>query len=228
MVLVQKELKNAYIGEYEYDYEPNANTLLYLPFTEDTQNKASSWITTTNSWVTITTFGWVDCASFNWSSTYLSTSSFSIWDNTTIIWVYNNRPESDTDAQYLFKQNNTFYCWFIGYLLSTNKNWTRYWVRTSDWYAAMGCAGWINKWIMYAWVKDGTKYTVYAFDWTTENKNETTNATDTGTWITYIWKPTWSSYYFNWYMSRFIVENKAWSEQEILEYGNSTKSKYWL
>jgi hypothetical protein len=34
--------------------------------------------------------------------------------------------------------------------------------------------------------------------------------------------------YFNWNISNVILENKTWSQQDIQDYYNATKSLYWL
>jgi hypothetical protein len=90
---------------------------------------------------------------------------------------------------------------------------------------------WTNKWSVYTFVCSQTWnyrriYVNGSQIATTTYLNDTTlNGAYPSIWV---WsQSTWSSP-MQWYMKNLLGENKAWSEDEILNYYNKTKSKYWL
>ena len=76
---------------------------------------------------------------------------------------------------------------------------------------------------------DNNHYTVYK-DWELQYSNVYTEGLINNDFIT-IWTrgnnatTRWDKW--DWWISEIIVENKEWTQQEILNYFNKTKSKYW-
>lgn len=219
---------NVYIWK-EYNREPWANTLLYLPLnsTDTYTNKSSSWISTTNSWVSFGTYQWVDCWYFAWGEQYIQSWAYSLTDFTVAVWIY---PDFSTGAKYIFTKSWAlkFHNWAV---LTTNSM-AQLWVAVSS--TSISIIRQVNniqlsKWALYVGTKSWGTYKLYIFNWDTPVVISSSQYDATSSsWNMYIWKATTSWYSWQWWMSKFIEESVAWSEQDIIDYYNWTKSTYWL
>jgi len=210
-------------------WQPWANTIAYYPLTSTTttSDESGNWNTLTNNNVTFWTYQWVDCASFNGSSSRLGTTIAETpqWASPrTILWYcYNNNasytPSNDSEIVFFsWQTGSTWRMLKLGIFDDNNtiqQRWDdhEFWqtIREQRWGGAV--------------VYDGTKFTLYAnwvsqWDWTTTAITSWTNF--------YIGGSTTSWWWWNGYISNVIFENKARTAQEVADYYNQTKANYGL
>jgi len=216
-------LKNAYIGEYK-GWKPWANTVAYYPLTDDFNDHKWTWTAynLTNSWWSITTYGWVKCAYYSWStSVYSQNTSISFWTTRTIVfWGYLlNTGTAPVVWTWIYSYNSlsTRVVWYGG-SKSSISNYQNYWLNgTSNVY-------W--KWVNIVWISDWSKMELYV-NWQLEASWSNTLYA----WSQLkIWWRLWGSWseHFTWYVNEIILEDKARTAQEVQDYYNQTKSNYWL
>ena len=210
---------------YPATWNPWANTVAYYPLTDDFNDHKWSWTLynlTNNGW-SLTTLSWVKCAYYNWSS-YSSNSSISFWSTRTLLaWCY------------------LLWNWMIAYTgtynssrynllaLFSNNSWKLNvsdlqvtWFNTSSTY--------LNQWVLLAWIVDGqsTSTMKMYINWSLYNESSRNYWSTDTSWL-WVWrKYDINSDYLTWYISNLIIENKAWTAQEVLDYYNQTKSQYGL
>lgn len=216
-VMKEKELKNAYIGEYRV---PWANTIAYYPLTSSSTVNDQSWngYNLTNNWASFGTYNGVDCGYFNNANAYKSWS--------------------------LFTWNPTFTV-SIRAKITTTSAWKNFWwFWTAN---GAGCFGlWLDRTTLYTWWWNNDRNTGYTFDtnWhhVVFNYSSWSGIVYVDWTAVYNW--TWSPNIQNdyttigsnaWlfdkrrgYLSEAIFEDKVRTAQEISNYYNSTKSNYWL
>jgi len=225
-------IKSIYVGTTKVrpkEREPDpSRTLLYLPLnsTDLWADKSGNYrsVSTTWSYVRYWTYGGVDCA-YIYSSSKLS-SSFTLPKNLTILcWIYYNWGSWSKYImafnQYqtsLFNATNSRL--FLTYYNSSSQSTNQYWTFTSSsvWKWSLFVLRHSNNWA----TRD--EYLINPSETTTIN---ITNWQTAAPWsYVYVWNTTsWSSS-IQWYMSRYIVENYAWTDDEITAYYNQTKSNY--
>jgi len=205
-------------------WKPWANTIAYYPFETDVNDYSWNSRNLTNSWVTFSWWVWV----WNWSS-----RAYRNWDVQLSTWYTISLWEKSTvnNTSFIFDMRNDYQYWQWMVLITESwyfkarqqksYNSEEEYARTRD--------GNRNHWVM-TWT--GSVWTVY-FNWmqvkqaTIDNSINTTNGTILSFGGRY--KEYYGSFsYFTWNISRYIVENKVWSADEILAYYNQTKSNYWL
>lgn len=231
MVLVQKEVKKIYIGSTQVRpswWKPWANTVAYYPLTSITTTTDSQWTynLTNGGNVVFGTYQWVDCASFNGtSSSMLSNTSLSFPSSptqTVSVWMYISWTGNVYQTIYhIWTTSRTWKLW----------SWFYYntWLSISSWY------GWyesIKAWnVNWAWhlLTNVTNWTssVQYLDGV-EYQSFTNSLTNTQTQLRVGWAQSSSSERLTWYLSNLIVENKARTAQEVTDYYNQTKWDYWL
>ena len=223
-VMKETELKNAYIGEYRV---PGVNTVAYYKFDKNLNDSSgNNYNPTNNSNVSIATLDGLKCAYFNsWYITYPdihttfnSSFTFSMWiqiSSWNKIFISEWQPgysklfavQRVDDVWELLK------VWFYSNDLSARQNfsqWWEHWAFTIDW---------------------SSHYGVIYFNWT-QKATKNYRAPNVQSWPFYVWTnaevPWNSGWVSTWYMSEFIIENKARTAQEVTDYYNSTKSDYGL
>lgn len=237
------ELKNAYVGQGIW--KPNANTLWYRPFNWDakdykgfgtahdlsnigtvtyttqlangnyvaTRTGAVEWVKSafytsfnyTN--VPLTMVGWTR-TSWNWTSTLY-------WPNKWMLWF------SDDNNNWNVIKTAHVTTWYNIYVKSNPQSWAD--AQSSSSYAD-------GNWHLIIWVFNTTWVALYVDDMTTpvcSGSTATTATTCTGT-LNIWWMSNQSYYSFNWDMSEFIMESKAWTEDERINYYEQTKLIYWI
>ena len=211
-------LKNAYIGEY--GWKPWANTLLYVPFVDDLLDHSWNSVSLNTGWtITNTTLSWVKCASLtNW---WLNTPTLdTTWNWTQTIWV-KWLPTWSWDNAIIDKGNSSRAVW------TWLKNWSYISSITGVWYSSSASVDTSNVWHLLTVVRDSWTLYIY-YDWV---QKLTYSISSYESWISnnfWIYKREWSSTFGNWYISGWIVENKARTAQEVQDYYNQTKWNYWL
>lgn len=202
-------------------WEPGANTVAYYPLKSDFNDASWKWYNLTNNWGTITTLNWVSCAYYNWSS-YSGNDSISFWTTRTInAWLYHSSTSWGIVVQTWEYSYNAYKTrllgsgsWNIG--LSNLQNYsidTTSWNLNWKWVNAVWVADWDNMALYINWQLEASwSNTLYAW-----NKLR-------------IWYRLWGSWseYFTWYVNEIILEDKAWTAQEIQDYYNQTKWNYGL
>ena len=221
-------------------WTPWANTVAYIPLRDDLLDHWPNQYTLTNSWwVTIVNDKaniWVWY--FNWSSRLLNTSISSwlpLWATAKTISCYVRfNYVSSTQSQEMVW---FWRCWW-GSSDSANKSFFLFrdkskrlafttWWSSNDKPTNVTIVD--NTWYHLLATDDGTTYKIYV-NWVL-NTSGTLTPNTTGTAIVIGWTiDTRSQYedYVYWYISDVIIENKAWSSQEIQDYYNLTKWNYWL
>lgn len=194
-----------------YQYEPNANTKVYLPLVENYTNQWNWW-TFTTSWYqapTFWTYQWVECAAFGSNKYLQSSNSQNLWSYYTIsAWVYCPSTSNGT----IIDGNWIFIIWDSSTIKMSIGRW--YWISTS--FAK-------DKWVYVLWLNNYWSYTLSTFiDWV---ENKVTGSWYTGTSQIFALN---SSLDFKWYMSDVIAENKVRTDDFKSEYYNWTKLKYWV
>ena len=226
--------------------EPWANTVLYVPMTEDLLDHSWNNRTVTNNWVTISNKLWV----FNWSS-YLDLGNdswtYNVNLNTISVWFkWNGGGSKDNciigKSEYYMRWH-TYWQYQIS-IHEEDRHLTAWWMngtdynahplnfRTSSWGSpTLWPVAQANKWYHLVLTRDWNTKKAY-IDWVlvaTEDNTDNTNSNWNNKHLR-IWSFERYNYdsYFNWNISRVILENKVRTAQEVLDYYNSTKSLYWI
>jgi hypothetical protein len=219
---------NVYIWSNEW--LPWKNTVAYYPLTSTSTVNDMSWNglnLTNNGNVSFGTNYGVNCANFPWNwvlrNSTLTTQYFgqtftiSEWvlrhGNEFVIWTCNN---SWTKRAILTNLSTTF----VNYSI-----WT--WSSFSDYQYPINSV--TDQWYHIVMTHDNTGALVWYLNW---QQIITWNIT-VGEWASNFW--IWASvfkdseiYYSNWAASEIIIENRAWTSDQIAWYYNQTKSLYWL
>jgi len=221
-VPMMSELKNAYIGEYRV---PWANTIAYYPLETNANDFSGNNRNWTGNSMSYTTDWTIQVANFNWGYITLPT-----------VWTLNN-----VTVNLWFKSTQTTSWEFpMVFLAPTSDNKNLSFALTSG--------------LVYVYRWNGSSvYSIHSWDrladWQWHNITTTINSTTQTLYAdgvlkssgscnyaieragrSALWKNIWNSGnpIYRGYMSNVIIENKARTADEISNYYNSTKSKYWL
>ena len=220
------------MGVYLYTNEwlPWENTVAYYPLNSTTTVNDQSWNNRnlTNHSVSFNTYDGVDCAYFNWSSQYLDETTInwglinwnltiSFWCKVTA-WALNSiwywKPYNWTLV--LYNNLTSIYC----DTSNNNNNTTHTTFSTSS----------LNVWNLITITWTWNTYTVYS-NWTLSWSMTTSIPTSWNSHF-YLWcvgnDVDWLRAYMTWHLSNYIIENKVWTADEISNYYNTLKSKYWI
>lgn len=217
-------------------WQPNENTLLYVPFKSwrTSDESLSPKTPLLNNHITTTTIWWVECMPSNrdsWVSYYL-------WNNTKYTISMRVKFNDDNSWNIAYDINNnwtsattTIWYWISVWRWSNNSlTWNKnFWYYCHDWKAQQTWKDnpiwvlWDTVWHNITFTIDWNK-TIYYLDWV--NKYNYTNAYSSTYNQILIWRRNLQNEWFSWYMSEFIVENKTRTSQEVSDYYNQTKSLY--
>ena len=223
--LITKEfLVNGWTGEFtiwprtKHAYQINENTKLYMPLTSEVRDL--SWkATITNTWVTITNLNWVYCWNFNWSSRIeTNISSFTNINHTLACWVkrnwWSNAWVICSNPCWIFNWDVIYPTWDnkysyqsyhttsgSGFSIESNT------LNQSEWHFVIFTwwklyVDWVLQWSNSWWY---TWWQVYTIWW------HTTNSSCTRQFLT-------------WYIAEVIIEDWVWTEEQVIDYYNKTKS----
>lgn len=233
MTLVQSEPKKLYIRVDEQWWQPWANTMAYYPLdsTNTVNDMKGSWTAynLVNSNITFWVYQWVDCAYFNsansksWLYYNLSTQIIPNTAFTWNCWMYKISNSSYNPRLCSSYSGNPY--WIL-----MNSSWKIVLWSTSstNWY---DIPAWVRVMFTVTWSFSNWQFSIYensipvkTVSWTWYNN---------GYWLNIGWldangSSSETSDKFNWYMSRWILENKIWQQDEITNYFLSTKSLYWI
>ena len=213
MPLWEHELRNAYVGEYfkaYYPFESDYKDALWRS-PDATPNSTVIWL-----------YGWVNCLNFNNSYAYID-------------WIYNlNRAEEYTLCAWVYVNSHVWInyygnanwagSWFEVYSSSTG--WVRWWNPTNT----QTSLSWVGSWwhlLAQVWVVGWAGNWVVDWVWTTKVASWLVATWNTTNQLN-IWAlcATWPVLANNGYISKLIIENRAWTQQEMTDYYNQTKWDY--
>ena len=228
-MLVQKELKNAYIGL--------PNTIAYYTFDDQNANQITdcSWNNKNLTGGTMPTYTLVSWT--NYAGTFTNVSSSNIapsysdlwtfdWDYTILCWI---KPTANT-ASYV----NIFYAeegWFglhqISLIWGYNSWQFEYFDDTNSWTTKRtSIKTWasLNTWYLVGYTRNGTSVKTYC-DWVNTNNITGNNTAYQKTF--YLWSANvWGR--FPWQIWDCVIKDIVMTATEISDYYNQTKSNYWL
>lgn len=242
----QQELKNAYIG---YGWTPWSNTLLYYPLEQDWNDYSWNWHNLTWNGTPTYTVSWGTKKVVNLNGSTMGRIANLSWTYTNYTFNVRCKPTNNTTTwQEMFdnykdgtsqtQSGDSVYINFNGtsYEQASVKDFAHQY-RPNWWLNAFqniygttnrSTNAWYNVCVAStsSWVK------IYV-NWTQVASNSTTWTIILDSGYNYIW---WRyRYYYNdyvnrfiGYLSEFIMEDKTWTAQEILNYYNGTKSNYWI
>ena len=217
-----------YVTQAEYTaLLPWANTLAYYPLdstnTVNDMKGSGTAFNLTNNWsVTFWTTAWVDCATFSWSN-YLEYSSYSpSWmsEFTISCWTRVTNASSRW-VFFIWKSNTSLECMAIIYNNEWSPNWLCAPYNIWAWWQSASRDVWTHLVCVYS---SGT-YNLYvngvawnSYSWTVELDS----------WVIRVWYGATNENKHYWQISEVIIENKAWTGQEISDYFDLTKADYWI
>lgn len=218
-----------YIWKEEQEWQPWADTILYLPFETDLLDHSQTWLALTNSGgVTIS-----DGAAYFSGSNYLYSKAFTQINQsnfTASVWFKNT---STANTERVCLHQFRYYSWaYRGYSLWinwTNLNAQNTYIKT-NWSSTTVTTNERHNLIL---VRDSVNQTsqVY-FDGQTITMTNADNYPELYWWIGIWWWMWYNStmWEYKWigYMSNVIYENKARTNQDATDYYNLTKSNYGL
>lgn len=221
-------------------YTPWSNTIAYYPLTSTTtvNDMSGNNRNLTNNGTQFWTYWWVSCAYFpqgNSKKLYwtLPLTWNQIFTINVYIWrIWNSYNAANTWSQIfvLWNTGSSWWCFWTAIKDSTSSTPNRYinYTRWSDKLSSYTNTTWHRELItvtndtstikMY---RDGTLINDNSISFSVNSTNFTI-----GSFPTSANDNRYQNFY--WYMSEFIVESKTWTATEILDYFNTTKSKYWL
>lgn len=230
--------------EYEFGagggwYQPNANTILYLPidnndtsstvYDHSTNQTDFNWYWTANY---DTLASWKKVLNLTWSNwIYIDSALFTSWPATVNLWLYRDGDQgSDTwvftlqhwgpDTWFIITFfDNTYLTSFLGtggswvWLNNRENTANQTWIQATTTY---------ENWIMKMYINWILKQT---FSWNMSFNQ--IQATSLG-FSRYVENTIQNTRFLIWKMWSIIVEDKARTEQEISDYFDQTKSLYWI
>lgn len=245
MTLVAKEVKKVMMRPWGVEtkirpvwWEPWANTVAYRPLNSTTTVNDLSWnnYTLTQNWWIFTTVDGIDCYSYNWGG-YLQLSSapkIPSWnsDRTIHVRVY-PRGYSSSYVKYFL---------YYGYV-TTSENTATGIAITTQWrpYTTIGrtgvtwySLGFTNIWSLLTMTLSGVNIYLYQngvlqwSDWASSRYPINTPAISSSVPLVFLRRySTDNNGAVNAALSEVIIEDRTRTAQEIADYYNLTKSKYW-
>lgn len=206
-----------------WGWQPWANTLVYFPFKEDLLDHSWNSVTMTQWWSNLSIVNWV--AEFDWWYLYRDgLSSVENFPLTISLWVNADTIASENDII-----NSNVY--------STGFDWWNNIIHNSK--LRLECLPWWNQYSASP-ISVNTRYNIVNVleNWSCKFY---VNGSLEGT---ISWTPNlrdrlciWATYWFSWdlwsnpfdgKMSQVIIEDIAWSAQEVQDYFTQTKWDYWI
>jgi len=128
------------------------------------------------------------------------------------MWYYGNRWKQKWEQMLAFNTNMAVWCIYLA----------NYYYDLADWNKDHLCD--LYKWYHILYTHDGTTQTIY-LNWAPilsqqQTINTNSNAFQIG--------DSSQGTNFPWYLSEMIIEDRAWSAQEVSDYFDLTKWNYWL
>lgn len=214
----ERELKNAYIGEYIWPYTPTSNTIAYFPLIKDQADKVGNatinltW-TKQNVWFKFSAG----------SSQYIHADNIAEKVYFTSLWGQRNTRATSNDTISFFTNDGSLrFCWYhtssssIGTRGGFNSGGTwigsNYGSKSVPQNTRFHLACWWKNWVYRAYI-----------NWSLVRSWSWTPRTDTPGSM-----PIMSNNWCAWTFSDIIYEKELRTDQQVLDYYNATKSIYGL
>jgi hypothetical protein len=222
MVLVQKELQNAYIWEYNPWWQPWANTVAYYPLnsTYTDTDQSGNWNNWTTTW-TITYDG-ISAQFSSWNYITIPTI-IPYWSNPYTISVRYKTPDSSWHQNSVYCQVNSsvdntasnlfVYQWHLYY-------WSKWRYDREINSAAISNNTWYNIVFTYSWTQ--LECFVNNISQWTFNRTISTTAPN----VAYIGRGVGEVCIGR--VSNLIIEDKVRTAQDVADYYDLTKWDYWI
>ena len=228
---VETPIKNMYIGEYIAPRSPWANTIAYYPLDSTNTVNDLSWNnqTLSNSGVVFWTYNWVDCAYCNKKTVYRQITNMPIgWTSRTIsIWVYDTEYTSNWQAIWWQWGSGSHFVLFQKWSSEPSPETNGTQLSTPNGSVNANEPFVLNVRTLMTCTYDGSTLMLYKNG--VQYWNTATPTLNTGSWNFYIsWWRSVGNETFSGYLSNCIIENVAWTQQEVQDYFNSTKANYWI
>lgn len=211
-----------YIWTQWPERQPWNNTIAYYPLNSTTEYNDMSWnsyhLTPNGNSITY----WDNYVELPWSSNgYFSGSCIipSIWPFTINLWANYASTSNDAHCIQQFTSNTNRTAITIG---CNNSKWFSWWKWTWDWEIAPITIG---KRTNIAYVYENWTISFYIDNVPyTQTRTINTSAPD------YLWIGSWwelsRRWYMHWKISEVIIEDVAWTAQDVEDYYNLTKNLY--
>lgn len=210
-------------------WQPWANTLLYMPLNSTDTHTDKSWNSraTTNTNVSFWTYQWVDCWYLNGTSAHIQITPFTFSSELTLlIWLYPAWYTSWYDGK-IFDARISSYAFTSRYGSYAQTIWISWYINWTQTFITDVS----NKRVLFVMTsKNGSQ--TYQLLWDNINVTKTSSLSFSSFTPSRI--NLWNEYnnganrFFKWWISECILENKARTDQEKIDYYNQTKSLYWI
>ena len=199
-------------------WQPWANTVLYLPLKTDLLDHWPNNITMTadgitldSAWANFSTTGlmtWNSPSAITWDFTFSSRiNPISAWDGCNIICIWEYYP-------YYGYRYGANLGWKLGFTLMRVIDWNDGSTLFSTLYWARHNLMLVRSWTTNTMYVDGVQFWTYYWSST---------PTETNIFVGWTW-----IWFIEWHVNDIIIENKAWSLDERSNYYNLTKWNYWI
>lgn len=197
-------------------WRPGVNTIAYYPFENDILDHSGNSKDFTGSWYSFANNMITTTSELTWP---IVTPENTTWDRTINIWCNRNN-----QAGYSFRWSNDWTDWYLN--AKDSENWNRPWAsfKPWNWYRNRPSASDLPEmWdvILMTRTKTGTTMKLYINGVLTSTTTLNTATRSSVYWITKSSLSLWTYW-------EIIVEDIIWTDQEISDYYNYIKSKYWL
>lgn len=220
--------RGIYIRQEVEWWQPGADTLLYLPLnsTDTYTDKGGRSVSTTNTGVTFWTYQWVDCGYFDGYSHIQVTPFAQTLPLTILAWTYSTWSVRDSGSDgkiYDARDGNRIL------IMAYSIEWgTGYYVQANGYASSRQNVP--NQWVLNVMRITSTRlrhdeYDLNGLGGSSSYISNFSSFTATNINIWNEWN-NWANRYFIWGISELIVENKEWSDLDVLDYYNETKWNY--
>lgn len=211
-------------------WKPWVNTLLYVPMDTDLLDHSWNNVSITNYNIALNTsllqnigvwyFRWSseDRLEFSWIQFRTNDFTISWWENTS---------QSNYGVRFssAWTSSNTWAWLLLGYAGNLIYVWT-WWIRWDiiEWRVAFSST--VNTWVHWVITREWSSWKTYR-NWVLFWSATASGSVWYNTECIGNYRP-WDKQPFNWYMSKFIIENKVRIAQEVVDYYDLTKWDYWV
>jgi hypothetical protein len=210
-----------------WNWRPSSDTIYYLPLQTDFLDHSWNWFTFNRNWTTsiVNNKANIPVCYINRWSLDVSSSTYTFWSNDFTISYRINLP-SDQDSYYrwVFWFDWTYWWLCVNYEwqnLSVGK-WYTDWVFSENWFYS----NIRNTWEYQVTVREWSVFKTYR-NWQLYKSKTTSNFTLWQWWasVFWIWRHQWTLIK-NLYISEFVLEKKARSDNDILKNFNRLRWNY--
>ena len=215
------------VESIKYEWKPGSSTVAYFPLTSDFVDVVTwNWPTSSSGTIDFTTKDWVLCASCPSGSverTY-NNRNWSTWNNPLTWHMWCNKNSYSHEWQVMISTGYwaTTRCKAMGF--HNNQFWTWWWNNDTYHFDAP-----IWQWALYTWTFDWSTTKAY-LNWELKNSKAMTYSVDSNNYSALfsqvIQGSSWQAQSADWYYRDIVIEDRARTADEIVDYYNKTKWTY--